>query len=206
MNESELQTLSGIYKMVENTESQIRGIKAMLRDLGDGKISAVDSNTAHKISSLSPVMVDDGSQKIIEGIFDGQSMVGSDKKSYPVPANYASKSKLLEGDRLKLTIKGDGAFLYKQIGPTERRRVLGRLMYEDGQYFAVSDTVTYNVLLASVTYFKAEVGNMLTLLVPENKPNAQWAAIENVVNNPEAEQAVIQEKKQSDTFDISQMV
>jgi len=28
--------------------------------------------------------------KVIEGVFDGQNMVGSDGKTYPVPANYAS--------------------------------------------------------------------------------------------------------------------
>src|SRR5664279_1973848 len=50
--------------------------------------------------------------KIIEGVFDGQNMVGSDAKTYPVPANYASKSKLVQGDILKLTIADDGSFLY----------------------------------------------------------------------------------------------
>src|SRR5580704_1021794 len=48
--------------------------------------------------------------KVIEGVFDGQNMVGSDGKTYPVPANYASKSKLVQGDILKLTIADDGVF------------------------------------------------------------------------------------------------
>jgi hypothetical protein len=63
--------------------------------------------------------------KVIEGVFDGQNMVGSDGKTYPVPANYASKSKLVQGDILKLTIADDGAFLYKQIGPIPRKQVVG---------------------------------------------------------------------------------
>src|SRR5690606_2361075 len=46
--------------------------------------------------------------KVIEGVFDGQTMIGPDGKTYPVPANYASKSKLVEGDILKLTIADDG--------------------------------------------------------------------------------------------------
>ena len=54
-------------------------------------------------------------------------MVGSDGKNYPVPANYASKSKLVQGDILKLTIADDGAFLYKQIGPIPRKQVVGKL-------------------------------------------------------------------------------
>jgi len=59
---------------------------------------------------------DEAIGKVIEGVFDGQNMVGSDGKIYPVPANYASKSKLVQGDILKLTIAEDGTFLYKQIG------------------------------------------------------------------------------------------
>ena len=38
--------------------------------------------------------------KILEGVFDGQNMVGSDGRQYIVPPNYASKSKLVEGDIL----------------------------------------------------------------------------------------------------------
>ena len=42
-------------------------------------------------------------------------MIGPKDKIFPVPANYASKSKLVEGDRLKLTILPNGSFVYKQI-------------------------------------------------------------------------------------------
>ena len=48
--------------------------------------------------------------RVIEGVFDGQTMHDGEGKSYPVPANYASKSKLVEGDILKLTIADDGSF------------------------------------------------------------------------------------------------
>ena len=62
-------------------------------------------------------------------------MIGPDGKNYPVPANYASKSKLVEGDIMKLTITEDGKFLYKQIGPVERKTVIGTLTSHDDQYF-----------------------------------------------------------------------
>src|SRR5688572_12298842 len=92
--------------------------------------------------------------KIIEGVFDGQNMVGSDGKTYPVPANYASKSKLVQGDILKLTIADDGAFLYKQIGPIPRRQIVGTLVQREGHYYVDVADKSYRVLLASVTYFK----------------------------------------------------
>ena len=33
--------------------------------------------------------LEDVAGKVIEGVFDGQAMIGPDGKSYPVPANYA---------------------------------------------------------------------------------------------------------------------
>ncbi|MGH7237775.1 MAG: hypothetical protein ACREGF_04535 [Candidatus Saccharimonadales bacterium] len=116
--------------------------------------------------------------KVIEGVFDGQNMVGSDSKTYPVPANYASKSKLVQGDILKLTIAEDGAFLYKQIGPIPRKQVVGALKLENGHYFVEVGDKNYRVLLASVTYFKAKPGDQVSVNLPEDDTTAEWAAIE----------------------------
>lgn len=116
--------------------------------------------------------------KVIEGVFDGQSMVGSDGKNYPVPANYASKSKLVQGDILKLTIADDGTFLYKQIGPVARIQKVGVLRMEEGHYFVDIDDNHYRVLLASVTYFKAKPGDQVSVNLPEDDQNVEWAALE----------------------------
>ena len=105
-------------------------------------------------------------------------MVGSDSKTYPVPANYASKSKLVQGDILKLTIAEDGAFLYKQIGPIPRKQVVGTLILESGHYFVDVNTRRFRVLLASVTYFKAKPGDQVSVNVPEDDSAAEWAALE----------------------------
>jgi len=116
--------------------------------------------------------------KVLEGVFDGQNMVGSDGKTYPVPANYASKSKLVQGDILKLTIGDDGAFLYKQIGPIPRKQVVGLLNQKDGHYFVEVEDKSYRVLLASVTYFKAKPGDQISVNIPEDDADTEWAAIE----------------------------
>ncbi len=122
---------------------------------------------------------DEAVGKIIEGVFDGQNMVGSDSKTYPVPANYASKSKLVQGDILKLTIAEDGTFMYKQIGPIPRKQLVGSLELVDGHYFVkVSEEIQYRVLLASVTYFKAKPGDQVSINVPQDDSSAEWAALE----------------------------
>ncbi len=117
--------------------------------------------------------------KVIEGVYDGQTCLGPDGKSYPVPANYASKSKLVEGDRLKLTIAEDGAFLYKQIGPVARKQIIGTLTEHDGSYYVEANGREYRVLMASVTYFKVKVGDQVAVIVPEDEREAEWAAIES---------------------------
>ena len=105
-------------------------------------------------------------------------MVGSDGKTYPVPANYASKSKLVQGDILKLTISDDGSFLYKQIGPIPRKQLVGQLVQKDGHYYVEVGARNYRVLLASVTYFKAKQNDQISINVPEDEVDAEWAAIE----------------------------
>ena len=114
----------------------------------------------------------------IEGVFDGQIMIGPDGKNYPVPANYASKSKLVEGDILKLTITPEGKFLYKQIGPVERRMVIGTLVNHDDQYFVEVNGREYKILYASVTYFRLKTGSQVSVVIPVDNEDASWAAVE----------------------------
>ncbi|HTK04573.1 MAG TPA: hypothetical protein VL500_03245 [Candidatus Eisenbacteria bacterium] len=124
--------------------------------------------------------------RVIEGVFDGTGMVGSDGKVYTVPPNYASKSKLVEGDLLKLTITPKGSFIYKQIGPIERGRVVATLGFDAtiGEFYATSDSKRWSVIKASVTYFKGEPGDEVVLLVPKSAPS-KWGAVENIIKkNP----------------------
>lgn len=123
----------------------------------------------------------DLSEKIIEGVFDGEAMIGPDGKRYNVSANYASKSKLIEGDVLKLSITASGTFVYKQIGPIERVRVMGTIKrVGENDFIIVKDHRTWKVLNASVTYFKGDDGDEAVILVPKNA-ESKWAAVENVI-------------------------
>ena len=105
-------------------------------------------------------------------------MIDQDGKNYPVPANYASKSKLVEGDIMKLTIGEDGKFTYKQIGPVERKTVIGTLLHHDDKYFVEVNGREYEILYASVTYFRLKEGQQVSVVVPANNEDATWAAVE----------------------------
>jgi len=168
--DQELQKIAAIREMIAGAERTIASARAML-----SQIEGVPMKKAPKISSS------DEEGEIVEGVFDGQVMIGTDGKQYPIPANYASKSKLIEGDMLKLTITPDGSFVYKQIGPVERKRVIGVVSQDDlGNYVVIAEGKAYRVLLASVTYFKAETGDEVTIVIPAGSETV-WAAIENLV-------------------------
>lgn len=165
-----------VKEMLESAESSLRSAKQVLSELSADSGKAQFETRASQLGTLT----DASEGKIIEGMFDGEKMMGPDKKEYSVPANYASKSKLVPGDILKLTIGEDGSFIYKQIGPVERKRIIGTLTYDDGQYRVIAEGKSYKVLLASVTYFRAEIGDKITLIVPELE-DSEWGAIENVL-------------------------
>lgn len=168
--------------MSELPEKQVKRLRSLIQE--------AETNLAAAKELLISIIGDDGkvvtprnSQedvggKIVEGVFDGQIMIGPDGKSYPVPANYASKSKLVEGDILKLTIADDGGFIYKQIGPVERRQIIGTLVQHDGAYYVEANGREYRILLASVTYFRLNEGDQVTIIIPEDNPEATWAAVE----------------------------
>lgn len=159
-----------LRQMMLQAEKTMQSAKAMLLQL-EGK----------KKTGRKRKIDEDAEGTVVEGTFDGQIMHGIDGKQYPIPANYASKSKLVEGDMLKLTITDDGSFVYKQIGPAARRNALGIVSQDEkGNYFIFSDGKPYKVLLASITYFKAEPGDEVAIVIPRDI-DSSWAAIENVL-------------------------
>lgn len=173
-----LENLALLSQMIESAEKNLQTAKQLLREVMGGAPMRPAADLTARAASLSV----SGGGKVIEGVFDGQNMLGPDGKQYPVPANYASKSKLVEGDVLKLTISDDGSFIYKQIGPTDRKKMLGMLVQDDrGDFRVLAEGRPYRVLLASLTYFKAEPGDEVTIIVPEAKPEVVWAAVENVI-------------------------
>jgi hypothetical protein len=166
--------------MADVPDKQIKRLRALIQE-AETNLGAANELLISLVGDdlkIAPVVKDDNLGKVVEGVFDGQNMVGSDGKMYPVPANYASKSKLVQGDILKLTIADDGTFLYKQIGPIPRKQVVGQLKLENGHYFVDVNGKDFRVLLASVTYFKAKPGDQVSVNLPEDDSTAEWAALE----------------------------
>lgn len=176
MDTSNPELLALVKRRIEEIERNLHHVKQLL----SGEESPAKPRTTPAITPEIPQGGESGS-RVIYGHFDGEHMEGEDGQLYPVPANYASKSKLVERDKLKLTIEADGSFVYKQISPADRRRVLGAFKMDDaGNYVVESEGKTYRVLLASVTFYRLEAGNQVTILLP-TEGEAHWGAVENVM-------------------------
>ena len=157
MSEIPDKQIKRLRTLLSEAETNLSAAKELLVSiLGDGEAIAAPRDT----------IVTGPEGKVIEGIFDGQIMIGP------------SKSKLVEGDIMKLTITEDGKFLYKQIGPIERKTVIGTLTHHDDKYFVEVAGKEYQILYASVTYFHLREGSQVSVIIPANKDDATWAAVE----------------------------
>lgn len=168
---------------MQPSDKKLREIKKML-DEAEEKVATAKRILFEQVYQEQAIgFVDEesiGPSTIVEGVFDGEEMIDHSGKKYPVPPNYASKSKLIAGDKLKLTIAADGTFIFKQTGPIERKRIIGKLSESKGTYKVTAGGKKYHCLKASVTYFKANPGDEVTIIVPKNG-ESDWAALENCV-------------------------
>lgn len=203
MPDNKTEDIEQLKRYIISAEESLEAAKKALLNLTGEDLSQVNKNSyqTEKLDGLT--VTPDG--KIVEGIFDGENMIGPDGKVFPVPANYASKSKLIEGDRLKLTISENGTFIYKQIGPAPRKNVIGTLNFSDNVYRVLAEGKSYDVLYASVTYYKAKAGDRVTIVIPESG-NSKWACLDNVIHDvdktTELEENILDdEPKLSQNFD-----
>lgn len=175
------QTAAELKQLLEQTQQNIqRALEALNTGKADPVLVMESLQQANKtVRSLSG---GGAAGKVIEGVFNGEAMVGADGKRYNVPPNYASKSKLVEGDILKLTITQNGSFIYKQIGPIDRDQLITILARDQvgGDWYAVKGDRRWRVLTASVTYFRGKPGDQVVILVPKNS-RSNWAAVENII-------------------------
>ncbi len=170
--------IKAIRDFIMSAEKSVKSAKKILKELLEDE--HIDLNEEVNLDTWGLNSYSSWDSKVIEWVFSGEEMFWADKWKYPVPVNYASKSKLVQWDKLKLTIMSNGKMLYKQIAPIERETRVWLLTQEKGRFQVISEWDTYNVLTAAVTHFKWEIWDTVTVLIPKWK-DATFAAIESVM-------------------------
>ena len=110
--------IQAIKDFIDTAEKSLKNAKNLLRNILEEEHLDLKSDIDLDTKGLSKYK--SGDIKIIEGVFTGEDMFGVDENRYPIPVNYASKSKLVQGDKMKLTIEPNGKMLYKQIMQIDR--------------------------------------------------------------------------------------
>ncbi|MBT3539463.1 hypothetical protein HOF40_02170 [Candidatus Parcubacteria bacterium] len=165
-----------IKKTIQTMKDQLDSVLRLLN--GD---KTAQKTTADSFAQESTTL--DSGEKIVEGVFDGEKMIGADGKEYTMSPNYASKSKIVEGDLMKVTITKEGRFIFKQIGPVDRKRVVGELVFDEGTqiWSVLHENKNYKVLPASVTFYKGKPGDEVVVLIPQGN-HCDWGAVENIIS------------------------
>jgi hypothetical protein len=169
-----------VLRLIDTIENDLRALRQLVNGTMPNRV-----DHALRVASAPVGFMQHGEDAGIDGTFDGERMLDAEGKVYQVPPNYASKSKLVEGDPLKLYITGDGKYVYKQLGPVERTTTPGTLRLEGNHYVVdADDGNTYNVLTACVTYYMSlyglEPGGRVMAMIPAGQP-ARWAVIDNIL-------------------------
>ncbi|MFZ4461414.1 MAG: hypothetical protein ACOYN2_02490 [Patescibacteria group bacterium] len=169
--------LAAIRDLLESAGKSVSAARKILATLAgeDGAAEGLEYINASGLNNYKS-----GTDKIVEGVFTGDSMLGSDGAIYPVPQNYASKSHLVQGSKLKAIIASDGKITYKIIEEIPYDTVIGLLTMNREKYQVVSENKTYNVLMASVTFLKAEIGDTVSVRIPKGK-EATYAAVDAII-------------------------
>lgn len=175
--------LKKLKDLIYSANAAIASAKDIIAEFVDwnddkGLLSKVISSWALKFSKKDS----DVWEKFIEWIFNWEKMIDSEWFAHPIPANYVSKSKLVEWDMLKLIVWDDGKLIYKQIKPVPRKHLVWTLTMDNEQYRVIASWKTYKVILAAITYFKANIWDRVSIIVPENL-ESEWAAFDAVLPN-----------------------
>jgi len=165
--------IAAIRDFIDTAEKSLKNAKKLLGEILTEENIDLSANLDLDTKGLNKY--ESGDSKIVEGVFTWEDMLGVDNNHYSVPVNYASKSKLVQGDKMKLTVEPSGRMLYKQIKQIDRDTKVWLLTQDKGKYQVVSDGVSYDVLTAAVTHFKCEIWDTVTVLVPAGKEATFWA-------------------------------
>ena len=156
-----------IQDLLESAEKSVQHAKHILGELtgSSNGFNAVDANA-----------------ESFEGTFKGDHILADDGTRYEIAANYASKSKIVEGSRLRGVIMSNGNIKYTIIEKAQYELKLGKVI-QDGQQETLIKVDDYiaKVLWESITFFRLEEGDEIYVRVPKGK-QAEYAVIDSAIH------------------------
>ncbi len=172
-------TLKGLNKTVHNIEKEIQKVKSSIE-----KLSSIDIKTLDITKLILNNKIDKNEvSETIEWEFDGVVLIDKDWKKYPVPTNYASKSKLISWDEMKLNIMKNGKMIFKLIKKVERhtiQAILSKDSTSDKDIAIYKNKYIFILNHAAVSYHKWKPGDKVLITVNKSKP-WKFAALDTIM-------------------------
>jgi hypothetical protein len=181
MTNKKMQT---IFSLIEIAETNLKNAKNLLQQMiDDGSIAPSRMSEAMGNSKISKE--EEQATEVVEGYFDGEYMIGDNGRTYLVPQNYASKTQLVVGDRMKWILTPTRE-IFKLIQPAPREKVEG-VFGIDGDSYIVNIEGIQNpvrILKASATFAMKtqdlKPGDIVSILIPRDTTPI-WGAFLTVV-------------------------
>jgi hypothetical protein len=184
--------VQSILSLIEIIESNLKTARILLTQLADEKGISTTTSSTRPASTKS---VDEAEAlEVVEGYFDGQQMIGDNGQVYIVPANYASKTQLVVGDRLKWILTPERE-IYKPILLAPRERVIGTFTVEGDDFVVLVDKLAkpVKILKASATYaiknLGLQIGDEVSITIPK-EATPTWGAFGSVVKSTNKDKTV----------------
>jgi hypothetical protein len=160
--------------LIEVAEKNLKNAKEILQSLAQDpnqKTASVSQTDNRPVAPRN--REEEGALEVVEGYFDGENVIGDNGQIYPVPQNYASKTQLVIGDRMKW-IMTPTREIFKLIQPATRKRVTGTFTIEGENYVVLVDEypAPIKILKASATYamknLGLNIGDEVAIYVPQD--------------------------------------
>jgi len=187
MSPKKIETVLSLIEICDTNLQNVKKILSLYLTEKGVKLDDVATTNAIKNSNRSSSDEKDALE-VVEGFFDGENMVGDNGQIYPVPQNYASKTQLVVGDRMKWILTNYKE-IFKLISPAPRQRATGNFTIEGDNYLVLVDEFPnpIKILKASATYamknLGLKIGDKIAIYIPKNGTPV-WGAFISVVKGP----------------------
>jgi len=119
-----------------------------------------------------------------EGVFDGRFLIADTGEKMEVPSNYAAKSRIVYGDRLK-AYEEDGKNMFKQVEKVDRRKVPAVVSKKEGKFFALTEFGDHEISSTAVEFNNIKVNDKIQVILPETNLKAPYAALDKTLEQEE---------------------
>lgn len=116
----------------------------------------------------------------VEGVFDGKHLITDTHEKVEVPANYAAKSRIVYGDRLK-SYEDEGKQVFKQLEKVSRKKIEAVVTKKEGKFYALTETGSYELSATAVEFNKVNINDKIQIIIPEDNPHAPYAALDKII-------------------------